>query len=172
MISKAESRHWIAYLKRQLQAGLDQRSLLVLGSASFLAVYREAAETVLFTQALLLEAGSNRGQVALGAAAGLAVVVGVALVLKRTVQQLPLGLFFGVSGALLCGLAISFAGSGIYDLVASGYLPPRPVPFLEVPWMGIHPDLTGLLVQLVILAVIAGAAVYAIRRRPDPAPPA
>jgi high-affinity iron transporter len=172
MISKAESRHWIAYLKRQLQSGLDQRSLLVLGSASFLAVYREAAETVLFTQALLLEAGSNRAQVAVGAAAGLLVVVAVALVLKRTVQNLPLGLFFGVSGALLCGLAISFAGSGIYALVASGYLHPRPVPFLEVPWMGIHPDLTGLLVQLVILAVIAGAAVYTLRRPPDTAPPA
>jgi high-affinity iron transporter len=171
MISRAESRHWMAYLKRQLQAGLDQRRLLVLGSASFLAVYREAAETVLFTQALLLES-TQRSQVALGAAAGLLAVVAVAVVLKRTVQRLPLGLFFGVSGALLCALAISFAGSGIYDLVASGYLPPRPVPFLEVPWMGIHPDLTGLLVQLVILAVIGGAAVYTLRRRPDPAPPA
>jgi high-affinity iron transporter len=172
MISRAESRRWMAYLKRQLQAGLDQRSLLVLGSASFLAVYREAAETVLFTHALMLEAGGRGGQVALGAAVGLLAVVAVAVVLKRTVQRLPLAPFFGISGALLCALAISFAGSGIYDLVASGYLPPRPVPFLEVPWMGIHPDLTGLLVQLVILAVIAGAAVVTLRRRPDPAPPA
>jgi high-affinity iron transporter len=172
MISKAESRRWTAYLKRQLQSGLDQRSLLVLGSASFLAVYREAAETVLFTHALMLDAGASRAQVMLGAAAGLAAVVAVAIVLKRTVQRLPLGLFFGISGALLCGLAISFAGSGIYALVASGYLPPRPVPFLEVPWMGIHPDLTGLLVQLAILAVIAGAAFVTLRRRPDAAPPA
>jgi high-affinity iron transporter len=172
MISKAESRRWMAYLKRRLQAGLDQRSLFVLGSVSFLAVYREAAETVLFTQALLLDKGSSRFQVGLGAAAGLLAVVAVAFLLKRAVQRLPLAPFFAVSGALLCALAISFAGSGIYDLVASGYLPPRPVPFPEVPWMGIHPDLTGLLVQLFILTVIAGAALVTLRRPPDPAPPA
>jgi high-affinity iron transporter len=98
-------------------------------------------------------------------------VIVLAFLLNRTVQRLPLGPFFAVSGALLCALAISFAGSGIYALVASGYLPPRPVSFPEVPWMGIHPDLTGLLVQLAILAVITGAAVTTLRR-PRAAPPA
>ena len=84
---------------------------------------------------------------------------------------LPLGWFFGVSSALLCILAISFAGSGLYALVASGYLSPRPVRFPEVPWLGIHPDLTSLTVQLAILLVIAGAAVVSFRRRGDGATP-
>jgi high-affinity iron transporter len=171
MISKAESRHWMAYLQRRLAAGVDKRSVMVLAGVSFLAVYREAAETVLFTQALLLEAGTRRAEVGLGAAAGVLAVVALAFLLNRTVQRLPLGPFFAVSGALLCALAISFAGSGIYALVAAGYLPPRPVRFPEIPWMGIHPDLTGLLVQLAILAVIAGAAVTTLRRPPS-APPA
>src|SRR5204863_10212323 len=64
-----------------------------------------------------------------------------------------------------CGLAISFAGAGIYDLVAAGYLTPRPVTFPEIPWMGIHPDLTGLVVQLTIVAVIFGAAVTTLDRK-------
>jgi high-affinity iron transporter len=92
--------------------------------------------------------------------------MGVALVMNRTVMRLPMGPFFAVSSALLCGLAISFAGAGIYDLVAAGYLAPRPVTFPEIPWMGIHPDLTGLVVQLTIVAVILGAAVTTLRRRP------
>ena len=129
----------------------------MLAGLSFLAVYREAAETVLFTQALLLDAEGQRGQVWAGAAAGLVAVAASRLLMARTVQRLPIGPFFAVSGALLCALAISFAGSGIYELVAAGYLPPRPVSFPEVPWMGIHPDLTGLLVQLAIVAVVAGA---------------
>jgi hypothetical protein len=53
----------------------------------------------------------------------------------------------------------------MHKLVATGYLSPRPVRFPEVAWMGIHPDLSGLLLQLTIVAIIAAAGV-ATRRRP------
>jgi high-affinity iron transporter len=167
MISKAESRHWMAYLKRRLE-GLSGRSVLLLSGLSFLAVYREAAETVLFTQALILEAEPHRLQVWLGAGVGIAAVAAVGVGMKRAAERLPLGPFFAVSGLLLCALAISFAGAGVYELVAAGYLPPRPVPFPEVPWMGIHPDLSVLLVQLTIVAVIAGAGLLTLARKPAP----
>jgi high-affinity iron transporter len=170
LIAKAESRRWTAYLRSRLEAGLSRRRLIVLSALAFLAVYREAAETVLFTQAVLLEAEAARAEVFLGAGAGLAAVGLVALAMSRTARLLPLGPFFAVSSLLLCGLAVSFAGSGIFALVAAGYLPPRPVPFPEVPWMGIHPDLTGLLVQLVIVAVVAGAGLSTLRRREAAAP--
>jgi high-affinity iron transporter len=165
LISKVESRRWMAYLKGRLEAGLSRRSLCVLSGLAFLAVYREAAETVLFTQALLLEADQARPQVWLGAVAGLSAVGLLAFLMNRTVLRLPLGPFFAASSLLLCALAVSFAGSGIFDLVAAGYLPPRPVPFPEIPWMGIHPDLTGLLVQLAIVLVVAGAGLLTLLRR-------
>jgi high-affinity iron transporter len=165
MISKIDARRWTGYLRRRLEESLSARRLVLLAGLSFLAVYREAAETVLFTQALLLESGGQRGHVWAGAAAGMLAVMAAALVMSRTVMRLPMGPFFAVSSALLCGLAISFAGAGIYDLVAAGYLAPRPVTFPEIPWMGIHPDLTGLMVQLTIVAVILAAAVTTLRRR-------
>jgi high-affinity iron transporter len=168
MISKAESRHWMAYLKEQLERGLSRRNLYVLSGLAFLAVYREAAETILFTQALLLEAEAQASQVWAGAAAGLLAVVLTALAMNRTVRRLPLGPFFAFSSLLLCGLAVSFAGSGVYGLVAAGYLKPRPVPFPEIPWMGIHPDLSALGVQLAIVLVIAAAGLATFMRRPQP----
>jgi high-affinity iron transporter len=165
MISKVESRHWLRYLRGRLEEGLQGRKLLVLAGLSFLAVYREAAETVLFTQALLLDAGGQRAQVLMGCALGAATVFGVAVLMTRAVVKLPLGPFFAVSGLLLCALAVSFAGTGMYALVASGHLSPRPVNGPEVPWMGIYPDLTGLLVQSAIVAVVAGGALLTLRRR-------
>ena len=126
---------------------------------------------MLFTQALVLESEAHRFQVWLGAAAGLAAVAAIATGMGRAVERLPLGPFFAVSGLLLCALAISFAGAGMYELVAAGYLPPRPVAFPEVPWMGIHPDLSALLVQLTIVAVIAGAGILSLTRRPAPETP-
>jgi high-affinity iron transporter len=168
LISRAESKRWMGYLRGQLESSLNGRRLVLLAGVSFLAVYREAAETVLFTQALLFDAEGRRGEVALGAALGVASVIAIATFVGRAALRLPLGPFFAVSGALLCALAISFAGSGIYDLVSAGYLPPRPVTFPEIPWMGIHPDLTGLLVQFAIVAVVAGAAVMTLWNRPRP----
>jgi high-affinity iron transporter len=170
MISKVESRHWMAYLRGQLERGVSERSLYVLCGLAFLAVYREAAETILFTQALLLESNAQHGEVWAGALLGLATVVVAAFVMNRTVLRLPLGPFFAVSSVLLCGLAVSFAGAGIHALVAAGYLQPRPVSIPEIPWLGVHPDLTGLLVQLAIVLVVAGAGVATLLRRPLPEP--
>jgi high-affinity iron transporter len=166
MISRVESRRWMAYLQGQLQENLSRGRLLTLSGLAFLAVYREAAETVLFTQALLLDAEGQRSQVLWGALAGLALAAGAAVLLNRAVQRLPLGPFFAVSSLLLCTLAISFTGSGMYELVAAGYLRPRPVPFPEVPWLGIHPDLAGLAVQCLIALVIVGAGLATVWRRP------
>lgn len=171
MISKAESRHWMGYLRRQLETTLSRRSLYLLAGLSFLAVYREAAETVLFTQALLMESPGQQLQVWLGAAAGLLVVAAIGAVMGRSVMRLPLGPFFAVSGILLCLLSVSFAGTGLRELVLGGYLAPRPVRFPTVAWLGVHPDLTGLAVQLAIVLVIVASGVAALRRRgpaPDP----
>jgi high-affinity iron transporter len=169
MISKAEATRWMAFLKQKLQSGLTRRSLYVLSGLAFLAVYREAAETILFTQALLLESATHHSEVWLGAATGLLACAVVAILMNLTVLRLPIGPFFAVSSALLCALAVSFAGAGMYALVAAGYLPPRPVSFPEITWMGIHPDLTSLLVQLTIVSVIVGAGLLTLRRR-DPSP--
>jgi high-affinity iron transporter len=165
MISKADARRWIAYLRGRLEANLGRERLLLLGGLSFLAVYREAAETVLFTQALLLDVPDRRAAVWLGALLGLLAVCAVAAVMTRAAMRLPLGPFFAFSGILLCALATTFAGSGVYDLVAAGYLPPRPVSFPEIAWLGVHPDLTGLLVQLAIVSTMIVAALGTYRRK-------
>ena len=91
--------------------------------------------------------------------------------MTRAAVKLPLGPFFAVSGLLLCALAVSFAGTGVYALVASGHLSPRPVNVPEVPWMGIYPDLSGLLVQAAIVAVVAGGGLLTLRRRRAEAAP-
>jgi high-affinity iron transporter len=166
LISKAESRRWTAYLQERVQKGLDSRNLLVLTGLSFLAAYREVAETALFTQALLLDAKGQSAEVWAGAATGLLCVAAVAFGLNRTVVRLPIAPFFAVSSLLLLGLAVSFAGSGIYELVTAGYLRPRPVPLPSLPWLGIHPDLTVLLVQLSIVSVVVAAGLATLRRGP------
>ena len=165
MISKIEAQRWMAYLRRRLEKTLTGKNVATLAFVSFLAVYREAAETVLFTQALLLDTPAAARQIWMGAAAGLFGAAVLAVIMNRTVVRLPISTFFGVSSALLCVLAISFAGAGFYELVSAGYLPPRPVSFPEVPWLGVHGDLTPLAAQGLILLVLAAAGVVSYRQR-------
>lgn len=164
MISKAESRHWMAYLRRNLESTLGRRSLWLVCGVAFLAVYREAAETVLFLQAIVLESEGATHEVWMGLAAAAVAAFACAFVMNRAIARLPLGPFFAVSGILLCLLAVSFAGSGIYTLVSSGYLMARPVNVPAIPWLGVHPDLASLLVQLAIVSTIALAALLTWRR--------
>ncbi len=171
LISQAESRRWLDYLRESVETSLTRRGLLVLAGVSFLAVYREAAETVLFTQALLLGSEGSGVDVALGALAGSVLAAAAAFLMNRTVLRLPIGPFFAVSGALLTLLAISFAGAGIHGLVQAGYLPARPVTFPDLPSMGIHPDLTGLTVQFAIVAAATIAGLRAQRGRGESAAP-
>ena len=61
MHGKSQARQWQAYLDRRLAGALAGRTLWALAFVSFLAVYREAFETVLFYEALAVQAGPGGG---------------------------------------------------------------------------------------------------------------
>jgi high-affinity iron transporter len=122
---------------------------------AFLAVYREVFETVLFYQALWMQASAaGRSAVLIGFAAGAAVLVLIAWAIVRFSVRLPLSLFFGVSAPMLAVLAVVFAGQGIAALQEAGKLPVSPLDFPAVPLLGIYPNLQGLLLQLALVTVI------------------
>ncbi|MEO8499437.1 MAG: FTR1 family protein [Vicinamibacteria bacterium] len=163
MISKAESRKWMAFLQDQMNRGLNSGRVWSFAGLAFLAVYRECAETILFTEALLIEAVGHPWPVFAGALLGLCGVAVVALAVQSAFKRLPMPWFFGVSGALLSLLAVAFAGSSVTAFVAAGYLKPRPVPFPSLPLLGIHPDLSSLAVQAALVGLIAIAGMKAVR---------
>jgi high-affinity iron transporter len=125
-------------------------------SISFLAVYREAFEVVLFYQALWLQSESNRGAVICGFLAGLAALLAVILAILKLGLRIPLKYFFGATGTLLYIMAFIFAGNGIKELQAAGWVSSTPVSFpLQVPVLGIYPTVETLAAQgLMLLAFV------------------
>ena len=77
---------------------------------------------------------------------------------------MPLGLFFGAGGILLAVLAVVLAGNGVSALQEAGWLPVTPVPFVNVSWLGIHPNVQALATQAV-LAIVVVLLLRASRRR-------
>jgi len=166
MHRNAQAARWTAYLRSQVEAALSGRTRWALASIAFLAVYREAFETVLFYQALWIEAGPSGRVAVLGgfATAAVGLVLLGWLILKMGLR-LPVGWFFGVGAALMAVLAVVLAGKGIAALQQAGRLPVEPVDLPTIPSLGVYPTWLGVLTQLAIVVLIVAAVAYS--RRPS-----
>lgn len=170
---KSYAQAWTAFIRDQVTSALGKRTLWAMAGVSFLAVYRELFEIVLFYQTLWVQAGpQGQGAVLWGiaAAAVLLALIGGAI-LKFSVR-LPIGPFFGATSALLALLAVVFVGNGIAALQEAGVVDATLVRFVEWPLLGVHPTAQGLAWQGAALLLVAGGLWMNRRRQPRGAGPA
>jgi high-affinity iron transporter len=158
MHDKSHAQRWQAYVRSRLQGALGRGATWGLAAVSFLAVYREVFETVLFGQALWLQTAPGAEHALLGALASAAVALAaLSWLIVHGSLRLPLGVFFGATSMVLAALAIVLAGKGIAALQEAAILAPHPVGGPRVPVLGLYPDGLGLLVQAaLVLLVVAG----------------
>ena len=174
LISKVEAEHWQHFIREKVTAALASGGATALAFVAFLAVYREGAETALFYQALLGEAGRQAGAIALGLGAGALVLAAVFTAVHRYGVKMPLRPFFTITSGLLYAMAFVFAGRGVAELQEVDVLPIsalRGVPRIEA--LGIYPTAESLGLQAVLVALLAAALIVTFRpRRAPPAPSA
>lgn len=173
MISKAESEAWTNYISGKVSSSADSGKMLALGFTSFLAVFREGAEVILFCQQYFSRAGSmNHGYLAVfgGIAAGLAGVALIFVLIRVFGVKLPLKPFFMATSILMAVMSIAFLGSGMWELFLDGGLAERIGGFVQnlagtisaLSWMsgndalaffGIYPTWITLGPQLILLVI-------------------
>ena len=122
MIQSVDVRHWKEYMRRKTEQAMSKGSGLILASAAFLAVYREAVETVLFYQALWASHGSPHTAILLGFAAGSVLLVALVVLMFKFGLRIPIKQFFITSGVCLGILATVFAGYGVRELQMVGWI--------------------------------------------------
>lgn len=161
LISKAEAKRWHAYIEARVQEALSGRRLFALVGVSFLAVYREAFETVLFYQALWLQSQNTQAFVIWGFLCGTVLVAGLVYGIFTLQVKIPLRLFFGVSSALLYLLAFVFAGEGIKNLQAVGWIGETFLRWApQLPILGIYPTVETLLAQGILVLLLLAALLW------------
>jgi high-affinity iron transporter len=157
---KSSTHAWQSFIKDSVGSALASRTLWALTGLSFLAVYREIFETVLFYQALWVQAGeSARGAFAGGVAAAAAALAGIGWGIFRYSLRLPLGPFFNVMSALMCVLAVVLAGKGVAALQEAGLIGADIIGIPSVPILGIFPTIQTLAAQALVIACV-GALLY------------
>ncbi len=156
--SRSSAQAWNKFIREQVDTALGKRTLWAMAGISFLAVYRELFEVILFYETLWAQAGSEgHGAVLGGMAAGALLLVIIGGAILRYGVRLPIGPFFAVTGGLLAVMAVVFVGNGVAALQEAGVLDATAVRFISLPLLGIHPTAQGLGLQVVtVLLIVTG----------------
>ncbi len=153
MHQKSLAGRWQAYIKEKLSHALNKHSLTMLFVLSFVTVYREVFETVLFYAALWTE--TNGMYLLAGLVSGIAILAVIAVIMLRTTARLPIARFFSVSSALITVLAVVLIGKGVAALQEAGLLDITPVSAPRIDLLGVYPSQQTLMAQLIVILAIA-----------------
>jgi high-affinity iron transporter len=161
---RSQARAWASFIRDSVGSALEKKTLWAMAGVSFLAVYRELFELVLFYEALWVQAGAEGHAAVLGGIAVAAVLLAAAgWGMFKYSLRLPLGPFFSAMSLLLALLAIVFAGQGVAALQEAGVVGASPVGSFAAPMLGVHPTMETLGAQMIAVALIA-LGVWAARR--------
>lgn len=147
---------WMSFIKEKVEDTASSGRLMTLGVLSFFVVFREGFETVLFYEALMIDASPT--PVLGGFATGVLGTVLIAVALIYYGLRLPLGLFFKITGFMLMALTIIFVGVGIRGLQTAGLVSATPVagfpesPFMQL-YLGIFPVAEPLIAQAAVITL-------------------
>ena len=173
MLNKSSVEAWNNYIRNKTEAvvagaqskvesgqGLGLGMVTSLAMLSFLAVFREGAETVIFYESIYSMSQDAHGMWVGGLTAA-AVLIVIFLILRFTSVKIPIGPFFLVTSILMAALVVIFAGGGIHaliegDLVEGTYL--SIVPTND--WIGLYPYVETIAAQ--VIAAIAVVALFVV----------
>ena len=155
--SRSNAQAWSRYVREHLNTALARRTLWAMAGISFLVVYRELFEVILFYETLWSQAGAAGHHAVLwGIAAAMVLLVLIGSMILRYSVRLPIGPFFTVASILLALMAVIFVGNGMAALQEAGVLDVTRIRFVSLPVLGIRPTLQTLVPQALTLALIAG----------------
>ena len=173
MLNKSSVEAWNNYIRNKTEAavagaqskvesgqGLGLGMITSLAMLSFLAVFREGAETVIFYESIYSMSQDAHGMWVGGLAAA-AVLIVIFLILRFTSVKIPIGPFFLVTSILMAALVVIFAGGGIHaliegDLIEGTYL--STVPTND--WIGLYPYVETITAQ--VIAAIAVVVLFVV----------
>lgn len=173
MLNKSSVEAWNNYIRNKTEAAVagaqskvesGQRlglgMITSLAMLSFLAVFREGAETVIFYESIYSMSQDAHGMWVGGLAAA-AVLIVIFLILRFTSVKIPIGPFFLVTSIVMAALVVIFAGGGIHaliegDLIEGTYL--STVPTND--WIGLYPYVETITAQ--VIAAIAVVVLFVV----------
>lgn len=157
--SKSTVTAWNRYISKQMNQALSNQSVWAMALLSFLTVFREGAETVVFYMGIAPK--MSTADFSLGIVLALLILVAAAFFFAKASKKLPMHLFFGVATVFIYLLAFKIIGASIHTLQLTNVMPTHIIADLPViNIIGFYPSVETLSAQLILLVLIASTILY------------
>ncbi len=156
--SKSNIKAWNAYIAKQMNHAMSRGSVWAMALISFLSVFREGAETLIFYAGIAPKMETS--QFALGIVIAIVILAIVAFLIVKVSARIPIHRFFAVATILIYLLAFKIIGVSTHKLQLMGDIPTNVVDNLPViASIGFYPTVEtmigqGILVVLIIATII------------------
>ncbi|WP_431029408.1 FTR1 family iron permease [Lysinibacillus sp. LZ02] len=152
--SKSTVQSWNTYLSKQMGHAISKGSVLAMAFISFLSVFREGAETILFYAGIIPKI--EVFDFVLGIVIAVIILIIVALALTKVSGKIPIHKFFFVATIMIYILAFKIIGTSIHTLQLTDVVSTNVVDVLPVmSAIGFYPTVETILGQLVLLFIWA-----------------
>ncbi|MEH7084033.1 FTR1 family protein [Neobacillus drentensis] len=161
--NKSSIGNWNKYINQQMEQAIAKGSLISFAFISFLSVFREGAETIIFYTGITPYISMQQLVLGVILAVGILAIVGFAIIYYSV--KIPIRFFFKAATILIYILAFKILGISIHALQISDVLSTSTVhqlPFID--WIGLYPTLETTITQLLLVIVILGLT-WMIKKR-------
>jgi high-affinity iron transporter len=166
--SQSSIKDWQKFLRSKSETAINTGKLISIGLLSFLAVFREGTETVLFYIGMVNQIAMK--DLLLGLLIGLALLLVIAYLMIIVGVKLPIRLFFMVSSAIVFYLCIKFTGMGIHSLQLAGTLPSNTAAVIpNIDFLALYPSWESTIPQIALILIALWVVVWKKVNKKHPA---
>nr|WP_237497231.1 FTR1 family protein [Lysinibacillus sp. HST-98] len=157
--SKSSVVSWNRYISKQMGNAISSGSIFAMAMISFLSVFREGAETLVFYAGIAPKMETS--QFILGIVVALLILAVVAVVLFKASGKIPIHKFFAVATILIYVLAFKIIGVSLHTLQLTDNLSTTIVDGLPViSLIGFYPTVETIIGQSILLVLVAATVLY------------
>jgi len=154
--NNSQAEKWKIFVEEKIGKQLQKEKMLGLAFFSFMVVFREAFESILFLQAINLETiPLNKSAIGFGVLAAFGLIAILGLLFLRYSKKIPVRQLFRYSSWGISLLAVILLGKGIHSIQESGWISITDFPVLvHVDWLGIYPTIETTVSQLILVSAV------------------
>lgn len=154
--NKTDAQKWKEFIEHRILKMLDQEKLFGLAFISFIVVFREAFESVIFLSSLQFQVDDDsRPGIWMGALTAVLIIFVVSNLILRFSVKVPVKKLFQYSAIIIMVFGVVLAGQGAHAFQESGWLTVNGIGFnFHSSTLGIYPTIETYTAQFIVLVVI------------------
>lgn len=154
--NKTEAKKWRHFIDARITGMLDEKKMFGLAFISFIVVFREAFESILFLSSMQLQLDETSvNGVWMGAVASIIVVILLGWILLRFSVHVPIRKLFQYSAIIIMILAIVLAGQGAHAFQETGLLSVTSIPInFHSGVLGVFPTVETYTIQMLVGLIV------------------